>query len=68
MKFPGSIKVQIQVPGQRPWFATSIMHKATPEKTVVYLNRLARLQGTGATYTLATQDQYDAHRAALRGE
>ena len=67
MKFPGSIKVRIEVPGQPHWFATSLLHKATPEDTVAYLNRVAQpQQGAAATYTLATQAEYDAYFAALR--
>lgn len=66
MKFPGSIKVRIEVPGQAPWFATSLLHKATPEKTVEHLNKLAKQQGTGAVYALASQQDYDAYKAAQR--
>jgi hypothetical protein len=62
MKFPGSIKVRIEVPGQSAWYATSLQHKSTPERTVVYLNQLALRQGTGATYALATQAEYDTYK------
>ena len=68
MKFPGSIKVRIEVPGQGPWFATSVQHRVTPEKTVEFLNKLAKKQGTGASYTLATQAQYDEYKAVQRAD
>ena len=63
-KFPGSIKVRIEVPGQPAWFATSLKHKDTPEATVVHLNKLAKRQGTGATYATASQAEYDAYKKA----
>ena len=62
-RFPGSIKVRIEVPNQTPWYATSVLHKATPEKTVAYLNRRAQQQGIGASYFLATQAEYDAYKS-----
>ena len=68
MNFPGSIKVRIEVPNQPAWFATSLMYKTTPEKTVEFLNEAAVKQRTGAVYTLATREQYDAYKAAVRGK
>ena len=65
-KFPGSIKVRVEVQGQPSWVTTGVMHKDTPEKTVEFLNKRAKQQGIKATYTLATQAEYDAYRAEIR--
>lgn len=65
--FPGSIKVRIVNPNMPAWYATSVMAKATPEKTVQHLNKLAQKRGIAATYSLATQEEYDAYKAAQRG-
>lgn len=62
MKFPGSIKVRVEVPGLPISFATSLKVKDTPEKTVEWLNKESQRQGIGAVYTLATQEEYDAYR------
>jgi hypothetical protein len=65
-KFPGTIKVKIQHPELPDWYATSLKLAATPEKTVEMLNKMAIKQGTQATYTLATEDQYWAYRDSLK--
>jgi hypothetical protein len=64
-KYPGSIKVRISYPGTSmpDWIVTSLKVKSTPERTVEYLNHLAKKKGIHATYTLATQAEYDAARA-----
>lgn len=62
-KFPGSIKVGITGADGKEWFATSLMAKSTPEKTVAYLNKLSKERNLGSTYRLATEAEYMAYRA-----
>ena len=66
MKFPGSIKVRVTTEGLPVWYATALMVKATPEKTVGYLNCVAARKGIDAHYELATQAEYDAYKAEQR--
>lgn len=60
-KFPGSIKVKI-TDETGSWYATALLRKPTPEETVEYLNKVAASFGVKATYTLATQEEYDNYR------
>ncbi len=65
-----TIRVKITNPtlpeAMRIWFASSPMVKATPETTVVHLNKLAQRRGIPATYELATEAQYWDYRASLK--
>lgn len=47
---------------------STMQTKATPEDTVVWLNRLAQKQGVNASYELATVGEYWAHRAAIKAQ
>lgn len=67
-KFPGSIKVKITHPKLPDWYATSLMIGKTPEGTVMKLNALAARQGTGASYTLATEKEYWDYRARAKAQ
>jgi hypothetical protein len=66
MKFPGSIKVKCETAGLPVSYFTAVMVKATPEKTVAHLNKLAVASKLHTTYTLATDEQYWAYRDELR--
>lgn len=67
-KFPGTIRVRVQHPQLPDSISSSVMHLSTPELTVRYLNRLSAKRGVGATYTLATEEEYWAYRAQLKKE
>jgi uracil phosphoribosyltransferase len=62
MKFPGSFKVRVTIPGQEPYCATSLLHKATPEKTIAFLHVVAARKGIDATYEAISDDEYWAYR------
>lgn len=66
MKFPGSIRVHVKVQGLPDAVQTSLKCKSTPEKTVEYLNKLAKDKGIPATYSLATEEEYWAYRNSLK--
>ena len=68
MTFPGTIKVRITHPLGGTWFATSLLHKSTPEKTVAFLNKRSAATGLLATYALASQQEYDAYRGNVKPE
>lgn len=66
MKFPGSPRVRITDPAGVFWFATSLLHRPTPEGTIKFLNNQARLRGVRAEYALATEEEYQAYRDEVR--
>lgn len=65
-KFPGSIRVKVQVKGLPDAIQTCLKHKATPELTIDFLNRTARRQGLSTVYTLATEEEYQAYRESIK--
>lgn len=61
-----SFKVRIQSQGANGpeiWYATSPVLDKSPEKTILFLNKTAKRRGMLVTYSLATQEQYDAYKA-----
>lgn len=62
LKFFGTIRVHVKCPGLPDAVLSSGMHKETPEKTVKYLNDMAKRRGTGSTYRLATEAEYQAYQ------
>lgn len=44
------------------WYAACPMVKATPEKTVAHLNKVAQQRGIEARYELCTRDEWAAYR------
>ena len=67
-KFPGTIRVRVQHPQLPDSISSCVMHRKTPELTVKYLNELSVKRGLGATYTLATEEEYWAYRAQVKKE
>lgn len=68
MKFPGTIRVHVAHPQLPDSVSSCVMHRATPELTVKYLNALSVKRGVGATYRLATEEEYWAYREKLKAE
>ena len=46
------------------WFASSRM-VGTPERTLATVQRTAKRRNVGATYALATREEYDSYRASI---
>jgi hypothetical protein len=57
-----TVYVKITMSAGDVWYSSSLQHKSTPEKTVKHLNDVAKLKNIGATYELATREQYVAYR------
>ena len=68
MKFPGTIRVHVSHPLLPDSVSTCLMARKTPEATVEYLNQVSRLRNVGATYRLATDQEYWAYREQLRAD
>jgi hypothetical protein len=61
-KFPGTIRVKMINPELGVWYASSPLHKTTPELTIKYLNKLAKGKGIETVYELATEEEYWGYR------
>lgn len=65
-KFPGTIRVHVTHPQLPDSVSSCVMQRATPELTVAYLNKMSMKRGVGATYRLATEEEYWAYRKNLQ--
>jgi hypothetical protein len=65
-KFPGTIKVRVKHPELPDSISTSLMRGGSPEKTIATLNKRAAELRLEASYSLATEAEYWAYRAALK--
>jgi len=60
--YPGKIYVRVSHPLLPSAVQSSLMAKKTPEDTVKYLNELSAKRNLGATYELATEEEYLEYR------
>lgn len=68
MKFPGTIRVHVSHPLLPDSVSTCLMARKTPEATVKHLNEVSRSRNVGATYRLATEEEYWAYRRQIQSD
>lgn len=56
------IRTKITMGDGQVWYATSMQVKSTPERTIEYLNHLAKKQGLKSRYELASEEDYQKYR------
>jgi len=57
---------KITMADKKVWFASG-MDLGGPEKSLAVVQKAAEKKGVGATYELATQKEYQAHRSWAQG-
>lgn len=60
--YPGKIYVRVSHPQLPDAVHSALRVKSTPEETVKYLNKLSQQRKVGATYQLATEEEYWEYR------